>query len=148
MRDAMIQVIMAFVSSYGFSMVFQLRKELRFQAALGGMLSWICYLVLEYYMVTVAGGKVFLPCLLASAFAALYAEGMAKFLKAPRTVFVIPAVVPLIPGSTLYYTMSAAVAGDMDLISHFGNLTLQYTLAIAAGISIVGVFFAMAVHKR
>ena len=48
--------------------------------------------------------------------------------------------VPLIPGSSLYYTMSAAVSGNTREISEYGSLTLQYALSIAAGISIVWTF--------
>ena len=57
--------------------------------------------------------------------------------RAPVPLFLIPSVVPLIPGSTLYYTMSAAVQGNTEEVSHYGSLTLQYALSIAGGICIV-----------
>ena len=82
-------------------------------------------------------GQIFVSGFMASAFAAVYAEVLAFIKRAPTTLFVIPAVVPLIPGSTLYYTMNAVVNGKTDGISHYGNLTVQYALSIAAGISVV-----------
>lgn len=83
---------------------------------------------------------IFASGLVASAFAAVYAEIFARKKMAPTLLFVIPSVVPLIPGSSLYYTMSAAVSGNTREISEYGSLTLQYALSIAAGISIVWTF--------
>ena len=75
--------------------------------------------------------------LAAAALAAVYAELLAARKRAPVPLFLIPSVVPLIPGSTLYYTMSAAVQGNTEEVSHYGSLTLQYALSIAGGICIV-----------
>ena len=82
-------------------------------------------------------GQIFISGFVASAFAAVYSEVLAFLKKAPTTLFVIPAVVPLIPGSTLYYTMNAVVNANTDGFSHYGSLTVQYALSIAAGISVV-----------
>ena len=96
---------------------------------------WGCYLLM--FDVT---QHIFASGLVASAFAAVYAEIFARKKMAPTLLFVIPSVVPLIPGSSLYYTMSAAVSGNTREISEYGSLTLQYALSIAAGISIVWTF--------
>lgn len=98
-------------------------------------LCWGCYLLM--FDVT---QHIFASGLVASAFAAVYAEIFARKKMAPTLLFVIPSVVPLIPGSSLYYTMSAAVSGNTREISEYGSLTLQYALSIAAGISIVWTF--------
>ena len=45
---------------------------------------------------------------------ALYAEVLAKRLRAPAPLFLIPAFIPSIPGSNLYYTMAAAVGVTLD----------------------------------
>ena len=104
-------------------------------SSLGGALCWGCYLLM--FDVT---QHIFASGLVASAFAAVYAEIFARKKMAPTLLFVIPSVVPLIPGSSLYYTMSAAVSGNTREISEYGSLTLQYALSIAAGISIVWTF--------
>lgn len=130
--DSMMQLLMAFFGSLGFAISFQLRKKLWFAASLGGMLSWSCYL-----MAFALTSHLFFSSLLATIFAALYAEGLAAWKKAPTTLFVIPSVVPLMPGSYLYYMMSAAVTGDAQEASVYGTLTLQSALSIAAGICVV-----------
>ncbi len=128
-----LQTAMAFVGSLGFAMIFHLRRGWLAVASLGGMLSWVVYLG-----VSVGAGVegVFLPTLVASAFAALYAELCARAVKAPSLLFVIPAVVPLIPGAALYYTMSFAVVADWATCGTYGLRTLWFALGIAAGMCI------------
>lgn len=132
MRETILQLIMAFVGSLGFSMVFRLRKNLWVIASMGGVFCWGGYL-LAFHIT----GHIFASGLLASALAAVYADMLASRKRAPIPLFLIPSVVPLIPGSTLYYTMSAAVQGNTEEVSVYGSLTLQYALSIAAGICIV-----------
>lgn len=71
----------------------------------------------------------------------LYAEIIARIVKAPATVFLIPAVIPLTPGGTLYYTMSAIVDGDMAKAQEQGGITLLVALGIAVGIVFISVIF-------
>lgn len=143
MTDWMIQLITAFAGSLGFALLFHLRRRLLFTASLGGLLSWGVYLLGTHMT-----NGIFLPCLCCAAFAALYGEIAARLLKAPATVIFIPAIVPSIPGSTLYYTMSCIVQKDWTLASQYGMLTLQYALAIAIGISAVWAAFYMAHQVR
>lgn len=71
----------------------------------------------------------------------LYAEVIARIVKAPTIVFLIPAVIPLTPGGTLYYTMSAIVEGDMVKAQKQGEITLLVALGIAVGIVFISVIF-------
>lgn len=132
MREIVLQLIMAFIGSFGFSMIFRLRKNLWCIASMGGVFCWGAYLLAMYFT-----GHIFVSGLLASALAAFYADMLAVRKEAPTPLFLIPSVVPLIPGSTLYYTMSAAVQGNASDVSRYGSLTIQYALSIAAGICIV-----------
>ena len=143
MEKLIIELGTAFIGSLGFALMFHVRRVFWIPGALGGMLSWGIYL-----LGTSQTEGVFIPCLLASAFAALYAEVLARILKAPATIFFIPSVVPLIPGSTLYYTMSYAVQGAWDTSGTYGFLTVQYALSIASGISLVWAFSMMLSNKN
>ena len=62
---------------------------------------------------------------------------MARVKKAPSTVFYIPALGPLIPGGSLFYTMSCAVGGQWDGVGSFGSSTLYCALGIAVGMSLI-----------
>ena len=43
--------------------------------------------------------------LIASAMASVFAEILARIVKSPGTVLLMPMLIPLIPGGNLYYTM-------------------------------------------
>lgn len=135
MKDIVIQLIMAMLGSLGFSLLFRLRPRILAPACLGGLGCWGLYLLAAHIL-----DGIFIPTMLSAAFCALYAEINARLWKAPATVFFIPALVPLIPGSTLYYTMSSLVQRNGAMAAHYGILTGQYALGIAAGACIVWVF--------
>lgn len=140
MEQMIIQLITATLGTFAFSMVFHLRKEFLGWAALGGFLSWVVYLL----ALNGLGKNPFISCLISAACVAFYGEVMARKLKGPATVFIIPGVLPLIPGSSLFYTMSNAVSADWDMAQHYGFLTVQFALGIAIGISLVMGVFSMA----
>lgn len=132
MKTAIIQLLTAFISSLGFSMLFGLRRRFLVFAALGGLLCWGVYLGMDAWL-----HREFLSCLMASSFAVVYAELLARRLKTPATLFVVPSILPLVPGGSLYYTMENIVHGRMEAARSFGQQTLIAALAIAAGISFV-----------
>lgn len=132
METIVLQLITAFIGSASFCLVFNLRKQLIFIASLGSVLCWGVYLLGTYFY----EGEL-LPCLLASAAAALYGEVLARIKKAPATLFLVTAVLPVIPGSKLYYTMSSVVQKDWIMAKEYGLLTVESAVAIAIGISLV-----------
>ncbi len=134
MKTVIIQLITAFLGSLGFAMLFGMRRKHVFPAALGGLLAWGVYLAVHAWM-----PGVFLPNLIAAMFSAAYAEFLAHIRKCPATLFLILAIIPLVPGSSLYYAMDAAVNGEFASAGEFGHRTLVCALAIAAGISLVSV---------
>lgn len=143
MRDIVVQLIVALTGSWGFAILFGVRPKLAVPASFGGFFGWAIYLLLEN-----SGQGIFISCFVAAAFAAFYAEVLARVLKAPATLFLVPSFIPLIPGSTLYYTMSNAVARDWEQVRYYGNRTWQYALAIAGGISLVWAFSYMITQIR
>lgn len=130
--ELMVQLITAFIGSMGFALLFNTRKERILPASLGGLMEWGIYLLSARY---VAGD--FISGLIASAFSAVYAEVLARYFKAPATVFFIPAMVPLMPGGSLYYTMSYTVQEEWAMAREYGFATAQCALSISVGISLV-----------
>lgn len=138
METMLLQLFTAFLGSFGFSLVFHVRPRWLPLAGLGGLLGWGIYLLCSVWW-----EGVFLPSFVGSAFAALYGEVLARVLKAPAPTFFIPAVIPLIPGSSLYYMMSYAVRREWAIAQIYSSQTLQAALAIAAGISLVWALWVM-----
>lgn len=115
----------------GFALLFNLRPALLLPASIGGVLSWGIYLLFGQFI-----EGIFFPCLIASAFAALYAEALGRHYHAPTAIFFIIAEIPLIPGRGLFYTMDNIVRGDWAATYDFAMLTLQFATSIAIGISL------------
>lgn len=132
MKEIAVQLIMAFLGALGFSLLFRLHKKHLLLASLGGMLTWGVYLLTYHFL-----QSAFFANLIASVFAVFLAEVLAHWRKCPATLFVIPSIIPLVPGSTLYYAMSYAVQNNSEMASDYGRHLLTVALAIAAGISFV-----------
>ena len=66
MKDVILQLVMAFVGSLGFAMLFRLRQSLWVSASLGGVICWGGYLLAMYF----SGGQIFISGLVASALSA------------------------------------------------------------------------------
>lgn len=123
------QVIMAFLGSLGFSILFNIRGRKLWYAAIGGMLSWIIYLLLETWLKNEMS-----QYFISSMIVTIYSEVLARMEKTPTTTFLTSAVVPLIPGRSLYYTMNYAVNGMLDKFVTSGTHTVGLASSIAAGI--------------
>lgn len=127
-----LNAIYAFMATLGFGIVFNLKgKHLAF-AALGGSLSWFLYILCIDFRFSIIASL-----FTASVLGGIYSEILARVLKAPVTVFVICAIIPLVPGSGMYYTMLESIRGNIyGALSSFLS-TLSYAGAIAIGILLV-----------
>ena len=133
----------AFFGPLGLGILFHLRRGLLFPAALGGLLNRLIFLLVSENV----GGKMF-PCLVCSMVTAVYAECLARILKVPATILLLPAIATAAPGRLLFFTMSILVWGYRAQACEYGITTVQYALAVAMGISLVWAFFMIAGKMR
>ena len=132
MTDAIIEVVSAFVGTLAFGFLFNIRGKKLWLAALGGMLSWLLFLLFGLFLAHEAARY-----LLVSILISVYAEGMARLLKTPATTFCIVSLIPLIPGGSLYYTMAGALQGNTADFMNRATYTLELAAALALGILLV-----------
>lgn len=92
------QIVITFIASMGFALFFNVYRSHILAASLGGVMTWVIYKL----GVLIVGGA-FVPCLIASIFAASYAELLAWRTKAPTPVFFLISVIPMIPGRVLFF---------------------------------------------
>lgn len=124
-----IQIISAFVATLGFGILFNVRDKNLFFASLGGALGWLAYLISMNM-----NGSAMLSTFIAAIVISIYAEIFSRILKNPVTMFLICALIPLAPGSGMYYTILAAVQGDIMQSLNKGIETLSIAGLIALGI--------------
>ncbi len=127
-----VQLITAFLGSLGFSVLFNVRRTKLLIAGFGGLLSWGVYLLLTLWL---PEGPML--CFYASVCVSVYAEVFARVKKTPTTSFLVPGMIPLIPGGALYNTMQYAIAGNWEAFFPTAAYTLRVALALAAGIILV-----------
>lgn len=129
-------IISGAIGTLGFCLFFKIRRDKLIYGCIGGLLTSLFFCICSDL-----GLSVLMRNLIPTIVGSLYAEVIARIVKAPTTVFLIPAVIPLTPGGTLYYTMSAIVEGDMVKAQQQGEITLLVALGIAVGIVFISVIF-------
>lgn len=124
-----LQIITGFIGSLGFGILFNIRGKRLIVASLGGLLSWFLFIILNK-----AIPNEVICYFLVAAIISFYAEISARICKTPTTAFVTTSLIPLIPGSSLYYTMASAFAGNPEIFLQKAISTLQLASALALGV--------------
>ena len=127
--QTVIQVVTSFFGSLGFAMLFHVGSGHVWLGALGGMIVWEIYLLTGLFTESVFWGYV-----IASFAGTCYGEWMARRKKTPATLFLVPAIITMIPGGSLYETMYCMVNGDYMGFFSNGASTVSMALAISVGI--------------
>ncbi|MBR5534199.1 MAG: threonine/serine exporter family protein [Ruminiclostridium sp.] len=143
MTEHIIQIVAAGLGTAGFALFFSVNRRHLVLASLGGMLSWLLYLAAWEQ-----GAGVFLSTLLSAACICLWSEILARIRKAPANIFLLPGIVPLLPGSALYYTMEGIVGGDMAQVMEKGSEAGAVAVGIAAGIILGSELFRLYLSVR
>ena len=129
----------------GFGILFHMKKK---YLAFGS--SWWIYKLDGVLLGKGLWGNVFLPSLLAGFIVDVYAEILARICKETSTSFFVTSVIPLIPGSTLYYCMNSIVEGNTVQALEYGRDTFLFAFGIAAGMSIAWAicYFLRSIKKK
>ena len=103
-------VVLSFLASLGFAIVFQVAKKDLLLAGLGGGLTRVFYLI---FIAIIPSRIVYVA--LAAMVAALYAEIVSGMKHVPATYFMYPTIIPLIPGDLFYYTCAGIITGNAEM---------------------------------
>lgn len=128
----------AFLGCAGFSLLFNIHGPGGLLCALGGVLTWMCYLIGLAY-----GLSPVLSYFWASIFASIYSEVMARVRKYPAISYLVVSLFPLIPGSDVYYTMNYAVRGNTEMFNRHGMFTAAVAGVMAVAILLISTAFRM-----
>lgn len=129
MKMALIQILTAGIGALGFSIYFRVNEKNVIASTAGGALGWAMYL-----LIFAPSKSLFFANFVASLFICLYSELMSRKLKAPSNIYMVPGIIPLLPGGALYYTMSGIVSSNEELFKTNCQNTLEITFGIATGI--------------
>lgn len=128
----LIQIATGLIGSLCFGILFNMRGKRLIAAAVGGLLSWGLFVVLSHFILNEP-----INYFIVAAVVSLYSEIMARILKTPAAPIVTTALIPLIPGGSLYYTMSSAFESNFTIFLEKAVSTLKLACALALGIIVV-----------
>ena len=103
----LVMIMTAALGTVGYCLNVNIKRNKILYGCIGGVLSTFLYCVFAE-----AGLSLLMQNLIPAAVVTFYAEVLARMVKAPATVFLIPSIIPLVPGGKLYYTMRAIVDGE------------------------------------
>jgi uncharacterized membrane protein YjjB (DUF3815 family) len=126
-----IQIIAGTIGTLGFTVLFNIRGKRLIFTSIGGFLSWTLFVIFSKFIIS-EPLNYFIVAFLMTA----YAEIVAMIIKSPTTIFITTTLVPLIPGSSLYYTMANAFTDNKEGFIEKGMHTLSLAAALAIGIII------------
>lgn len=136
-------VIVCFVAVAFYCIIMSLPKR---AIALSALCASVTYVI--FRMIFLMVGAELLGYLAASLLAAFVSELLARICKMPATVFIFPAVIPLVPGIGLYRSMLCLVRSDMSGFASEGTKTLMISGIIAVTVAVVNAIFRSILKKK
>lgn len=132
----MLNYVFAFVTSAAIAVSFRGRLRAIPAAGLAGMLGY-----LGYDLCVRLGGPQLLGAFLGAFVVGVTGELLARRLREPTLVFVVPALFPLVPGLMAYGGMLSLARGEMSAAGHDLTRTGFYAGALAAGLALPPALF-------
>ena len=134
--NVIIGLLTAFLGSIAYAGSFNVKKRQLLFVGLGGLLAWCVYVLLGFVIASEP-----LKYLLSAVAVNIYAERMAVVKRVPATVFIVGAIMPLVPGSGLYETMALLISRQWGKFASKGLETVSIALALGFGILIASSIF-------
>ena len=120
------------IATMGFSVFLNAPKSALIPSGLTGGIGWTFY----YYLINATNNDI-LSNFLAAVLVAWISEYLARKLKYPAILFVIPGIIPLVPGLGMYNTMLYLVQTNYELAISKGANVLFVGGAISLGVLVV-----------
>lgn len=139
-----IQITMCVLGTLAFAVTMNAPKKTLLYICIGAIISASIERILSLYF------NDFISCLCAMLVLSLYCEIIARIIKEPTTITLVPSTIPLLPGSAIYYTMLYAINGDIPMLERYASITLLSGLGISLGAilssAIVKIYFTIKKH--
>ncbi len=133
------EILFAFFSAAGFAVIFNIPRKSIFLAGLCGSTGWIIYYLLK---------GVYNSEVIATFFGALAVglggEILARVFKKPATLYIVPGMIVLVPGYSLYYAMLHVANRNYTAAAGTGSEAVFIAVSVACGLlmatSVVRIF--------
>lgn len=127
--------IYSFIASLGFALIFNAPKRSILPACLVGGISWVVYEFLQ-----VQNCNYIFSAFLAAFIIGILGEFFSRRLKNPATLFILPGLIPLVPGAGMYYSMNHLIDQNYNSFIAVGAKTFFIAVALSIGIVASSIF--------
>ena len=131
-----IHFLFSLFATIGFAIFLNSPKSILIHSGIIGGIGWTLYVFLIENSFSPISAN-----FIAAALVSIFSEILARKLKHPAISFVIPGIIPLVPGLSLYNTMLFLVQNNYDSAISTGATTLFVSGAIALGVLVVSSLF-------
>lgn len=126
-----LELIVSYLSSVGFAYLFGCPHKSALSSGIVGAIGWMIYKIASNYFLSL-----YLSVILSSYVIAILGEAFARSFRMPASMFIIPGIANLAPGSGIYYTLTYFVQEKNELASDKLVETLLIAGSIAFGITL------------
>ncbi len=133
-----IQLVFGFISTVGFAILFHVPKRHIIASSFVGGVGWVIFIYCKNDY-----ESALLGCFLAACMVGILADIFSKINKETATVYIIPGIIPLVPGAGMYYTTLYLINGEIEKAATTGTETLLMAGSISVGLLVVGAVFRM-----
>ena len=123
MMHTVMNVICSFMGTIGFAVMFNVPMRFYLCCGFTGTAGWMAYYA-------IVNGDM-------SAVTASFFGTLTVLMKCPITIFLVPGIIPLVPGAGIYYTVYYIVTNQLAEASRRGMESVKAAFAIVLGIVVV-----------
>lgn len=124
----LLDITTCILGTFGFSVLLKVSKQKLIYTVLGGAIS----ASLSYFLLQ-KGYGIFTATFFAMVAICIYSELLARIIKAPANIILLPSTIPLLPGGSLYYTVSYLLHSDKENFLIYAKETILTGAGIALG---------------
>jgi len=119
----------SFLATLGFAVIFNIPRRHLITASLNGALGWTLYTLIMQL-----GGTTIFANFAGAVTVGLIGELLANYFRKPATIFIIPGIIPFVPGYGIFYTMESIMLHNFTEAVSKGSESFMIAVAIASGL--------------
>lgn len=131
MFNVFVQCFFIFFATIGFSILFSIKKEELLYCGVVGVISFLFYDILILNEISS-----FVGAIVGTFVAVVISRRLAFVRRIPVAVYIIPSIIPLVPGSAIYLAMYNIISRDNYNSIYYAFEAIKITSGIVIGISV------------
>ncbi len=132
MMHTVMNVICSFMGTIGFAVMFNVPMRFYLCCGFTGTAGWMAY-----YAIVNGDMSAVTASFFGTLAVVLISRILTVLMKCPITIFLVPGIIPLVPGAGIYYTVYYIVTNQLAEASRRGMESVKAAFAIVLGIVVV-----------